>query len=251
MPNRNLPVTKPQTMRLAFLLSIFLQIVLTGCSVFRENSKYNFTDGRYKSTDVNKISRTVYVDYEGETIVVYPLRKTATGDAIDTAHQKPLMLGTIPPVDGPANYRFRQNSLDVDFLTIPFKHRFRIGEFPRQFTTNLNGAVYLGYRSDVYVLHYPTNLLGKTSRNITHAGFSFGVFTGFGGTAMNPWVTNNAINIEYDGVVWSKGVAAIIGLNNFSTGFAFGWDHLADRNRKVWIYQAKPWIGVVFGLNLN
>ena len=68
---------------------------------------------------------------------------------------------------------------------------------------------------------------------------------------MNPWVTNNRIAIEYDGVVWTKGVTGIIGLNNFTTGLAVGWDHLLDRNMAYWIYQGKPWIGFVFGLNLN
>jgi hypothetical protein len=68
---------------------------------------------------------------------------------------------------------------------------------------------------------------------------------------MNPSVTNSLVAIEYDGVVWSKGVAGIIGLNSFTTGLALGWDHLLDPNRKYWIYKDKPWIGFVFGLNIN
>ena len=68
---------------------------------------------------------------------------------------------------------------------------------------------------------------------------------------MNPWVTNNQIVTEYDGVVWSKGVAGIIAINNFTIGLAIGFDDLLDNNKKYWIYQAKPWVGFAFGLNLN
>jgi hypothetical protein len=51
--------------------------------------------------------------------------------------------------------------------------------------------------------------------------------------------------------VLTKGIAGIIGLNNLTAGLAVGWDNLLDRNKKHWIYQGKPWIGFVFGLNLN
>ena len=29
------------------------------------------------------------------------------------------------------------------------------------------------------------------------------------------------------------------------------FDHLFDKNKKDWIYQHKPWVGLAFGLNLN
>ena len=74
---------------------------------------------------------------------------------------------------------------------------------------------------------------------------------GIGSTAMNPWVTLDRIPIEYEGVTWAKGLAAIAGLNNFTAGLALGWDHLLDKNNRLWIYQGKPWVGFVFGLNLN
>ncbi|GAB3813836.1 hypothetical protein GCM10028895_06320 [Pontibacter rugosus] len=56
---------------------------------------------------------------------------------------------------------------------------------------------------------------------------------------------------EYEGVVLLKGVAGIIGINNFSLGLTIGIDHLFDKNRDDWIYQHKPWVGLAFGLNLN
>jgi hypothetical protein len=54
------------------------------------------------------------------------------------------------------------------------------------------------------MIQYSANSLGVSSRHTTHIGFSFGGFTGIGGTPMNPWVTNDRIAIEYDGVVLTK-----------------------------------------------
>ena len=84
-----------------------------------------------------------------------------------------------------------------------------------------------------------------------HFGFSFGVFTGFGNTFMSPTNTNNILQQEYDGIVWSKGVAGILAVNNFTLGLAFGFDNLLDKNHSNWNYKNKPWVGLAFGLNLN
>lgn len=238
-------------MRFFFLPILAGVFFLSSCSSIRHSSKYTFSDGLYTSDVTGNDIRKVYVDYEEEDIHVYPVRKNTTGYVVDTALQKQVVFGETINDHNDAYFSFRQNSFDIDFLTLPFKYRFRIGDMPRQFTSTLSGGLYLGYRTDVYVLHYPSNLLGKSSRHITHTGFSFGAFSGLGGTAMSPWVTNDVVQIEYEGMIWSNGVAGIIGFNNFTVGLALGMDHLLDPNRKAWIYQQKPWIGVVFGLNLN
>ncbi|MFY9310502.1 MAG: hypothetical protein WAQ28_15765 [Bacteroidia bacterium] len=68
---------------------------------------------------------------------------------------------------------------------------------------------------------------------------------------MTPTTTNGAIPIEYDGVVWNKGIAGIIAVNNFTVGLAAGFDNLLDNNHRLWVYESKPWFGLAFGLNLN
>lgn len=234
------------------LIILFFMFTFSSCSILRENPKYEFADGKYASKVFGKGINNVYVENEGEIVHVYPIKQNGLKQpVIDTLKHKPLNFGESEMDTIAVRPLFRQTSFDIDFLTIPFKYRFPQEDFPRQFTTSLNGGIYFGYRSDLYVLHYETNSLGISKRTSTHFGFSFGGFTGLGGTAMNPWVTNNRIAIEYDGVVWTKGVTGIIGLNNFTTGLAVGWDHLLDRNMAYWIYQGKPWIGFVFGLNLN
>ena len=43
----------------------------------------------------------------------------------------------------------------------------------------------------------------------------------------------------------------MIGLKTLTVGFGVGWDYLTDRDKNIWIYQNKPWIGLTLGLNLN
>lgn len=43
----------------------------------------------------------------------------------------------------------------------------------------------------------------------------------------------------------------MIGVNNLTVGVGVGWDYLTDRDKAIWIYQNKPWIGVTIGLNIN
>ncbi len=88
-------------------------------------------------------------------------------------------------------------------------------------------------------------------RGITHYGYSVGLFTGFGTARIDEYVTNNALNIEYDGLVNLTGAALIIAVDKLTAGLTFGEDHLLDRNRKLWVTNGKVWIGLSLGLNLN
>jgi len=88
-------------------------------------------------------------------------------------------------------------------------------------------------------------------RQINHFGFSGGLFLGLGNTALNPSTTDNNISIEYDGLVLQKGIAGIVAVNKLTIGVSLGFDKLLDKNSKTWIYQNKPWFGLMLGLNLN
>ena len=229
-----------------FLVLLAMLLSVSGCRLLRESPKYQFSNGFYTSPVFGKNSANVYIVNDDNEIRAYAAEKTNDGINIDTTHYLTFIpdkqyMGKIA-----GKLLFQKTSLDVDFLTIPFKYRPTIKNFPRQFTAQLNGGMYVGYRGDRFTLHYDKNPLGVTTRRVNHFGFSLGGFTGIGSTAMNPWVTLDQINIEYEGVA-----AAIAGINQFSAGVALGWDHLIDQNNKIWIYQVKPWIGFVFGLSLN
>ena len=40
-------------------------------------------------------------------------------------------------------------------------------------------------------------------------------------------------------------------LDKVNFGLNTGMDFLLDKQRKTWIYQSKPWIGISIGLNMN
>jgi hypothetical protein len=144
-------------------------------------------------------------------------------------------------------YRY---TLDIDILTVPFKIRPSTGGFPEQLNANFDAALYFGRRLDSYTIERHQKGHSVKSR-ITGVGYGYGGFVGIGSVTMNPFVTNQKIDYEYDGFVLNGGVAGIYDAKIFNLGIAVGADFLVDKNRRNWIYQGKPWIGVLFGINLN
>ena len=237
--------------QLSLQLLPLLLIALYSCGVVQDAPKHSFADGYYSGRVNGQVRVKVYAENVNDSIYIRPLVIGTRPLSVDTAQKMQLVLPRLTNEAPIRSYVFRETSFDIDLMTVPFKVRPTMRLVPAQFNTDLDGVVYFGYRSDLYRLKYNRNPLGHYNLKVNHYGFSFGGFTGLGGTAVNPTVTENNIDREYDGVVWMKGVAAIIGINNITIGIALGWDTLLDTDHRYWIYQGKPWIGFAFGLNLN
>jgi hypothetical protein len=236
--------------RIEIVTCIFIVLLLTGCSILKNSPKYGFNEGYYKSRIFHKKLKHIYVVPGEDSIKVYTA-KSLRKEIVDTSK---LLKIAFPQNQKPSafeNYIFRKNSFDIDLLTIPFKYRPSVNGFPRQLNATFNGALYFGYRSDIYRLSYKQTPLKVFKRQITHYGYSIGMFTGIGAARIDPSVTDNAIAYEYDGAVNLVGINAVLGVEKLSLGLAVGVDHLLDKNRKYWVNQAKPWVGISFGLNLN
>ncbi len=193
-------------------------------------------------------NKTFYASVEDDRIDLYPVVKKNERFVADSQIASSILfsaLKTQQPIT------FTARSFDLDVLTILFKYRPSTSNFPNQLNTNFNGVGYIGYRSDLYRLSSEITPLNTYQKNINHFGYSYGIFGGLGATSMSPYVTNNRIATEYDGVVITKGIAGLVGIGNLTFGVAIGLDHLMDKNHKVWIYQSKPWAGFTVGLNLN
>jgi hypothetical protein len=232
-----------------FLAAVILTMSVCSCSAIKKSPKTEFADGFYvQKTDIKK--EIVYIHIEGDSLRVHPSKKYDNKRIIDTTG----ICRSYPKemTDRLAEQTsFGKHSFDIDFLTIPLKYRPSKKGVPPQLNTNLNGAAYFGFRTDKFHVTYEPNALNKSVRGINHYGFSFGLFTGIGNTAMSPTTTNGGIATEYDGIVWSKGVAGIAAINNFTVGLSVGFDNILDNNKKYWVYETKPWLGLAFGLNLN
>lgn len=148
-------------------------------------------------------------------------------------------------------WTFQRTEIDVDVFTLPFKIRSAQGNLPNQLNSNFNAALYLGRRIDLYNYHFKPITPTLDVRQVRSRGFGYGVFVGIGSAAINDFVVRTPIGIEYEGVVLDAGIATLYDARIFNIGLAIGVDYLTDTNRQTWIYQQKPWFGVLFGLNLN
>ncbi|RAK63987.1 hypothetical protein [Hymenobacter edaphi] len=140
---------------------------------------------------------------------------------------------------------------DVDVFTIPFKVRPARAGVPVQLNTNFNGALYFGRRLDFYRLSTYRGPGGRVVPAIRATGFGYGGFVGLGSTFITGDVTRQTPGPEYEGFVMHAGAAGIFDARVFNVGLAVGVDHLLGPDGQRWIYQHRPWFGILFGLDLN
>lgn len=237
--------------KIIVLSLLLVSLMSAGCAALKDLPQYHFADGFYRTSSLGEKNEVIYVDNAEDTLLIYPALKPE-GKYIPDLESGLVLVFPPQEVGSPvAQYRFHYHSIDLDVFTIPVIYRPAINPVPHQLSSNLNGQVFLGYRLDHYNMRYDPDPMQFMQRSVTHYGTSLGVFTGIGSSVMNPTVTRDQILQEYDGLVWSKGISAIVGIENFSVGLALGADHLLDRNRRLWIFQGKPWLGLTLGLSIN
>ena len=223
-----------------FICVVFIVAFIAGCTTLQNNAKYELSDGKYKLKIEDK-KYNCYVKNGQDSLTVYKLPSKISTNLPNELDQYL-----------PVKQRLIKASWDIDILTALVKVRPQAKYvLPTQFNANFNGNIYVGHRTDIYQIHYKKNPLDIYQRQINHFGFSGGLFLGLGNTALNPSTTYNAISTEYDGLVLQKGIAGIIAVNKLTIGVGVGFDNLLDKNNKSWIYENKPWFGLILGLNLN
>jgi hypothetical protein len=200
------------------------------------------------------VSKVNYAKLTGKPVAGLPAKIRADLEWQDSLLKvmplKPGLANEAAPVRHIKNLRLIRRTFDLNILTIPFKIRPAVADFPQQMNANFSAAMYMGRRHDIYSLKN----MAKNSQahpRIGVTGVGYGGFVGLGSETMNPFVTQNKINYEYDGFTVNAGVAAIYDPKKFNLGLAIGVDYLLDKNRKAWIYQGQPWFGLLFGINLN
>jgi hypothetical protein len=144
------------------------------------------------------------------------------------------------------------SKFDLDVFTIPFKARPPRGPVPVQLNTNFNAALYFGRRLDFYHVNSHVLPADRHTPQVRTVGLGYGLFTGLGSSIINPDVTNQQARVaEYEGFVVHAGAAAIYDARVFNLGLAVGADQLLGPDGRHWIYQRRPWFGVLFGLDIN
>jgi hypothetical protein len=184
--------------------------------------------------------------YRGQSFYLRQATDTLLLAATDTTAATALVLG-----------RYHRSLLlsrrfDLDVFTLPFKIRPARAPLPIQLNTSFNAALYVGRRLDFYHVTTTKRHRPGSTPALRDIGIGYGLFTGLGAAVINPDVTRQQTALaEYEGLVAHAGAAIIYDARIFNVGVAAGVDHLFGPDRRHWIYQHRPWFGVLFGLDLN
>ena len=228
------------------VIAIWVIGVLASCNTLEKASLHGLNSGYYKLKSDNKNTQNVYLDVTDEKIDVYhhikrqPDKKQFLTIPLNTADS----LIFNPMV-------FKKQSIDVDITSIVLKYRPSVYGLPAQLATDLNMALYVGWRHDYYHIMSKRDPLGSSYHKISNRGYDFGFFAGPGATLISPFTTQNKRTDEYSGMIIQTGIAGFIESNVASFGLAVGYDYLLNPDRKIWIYNNKPWVGFIVGIALN
>lgn len=217
---------------LNFSIGVF---ILSGCASQKITKQLPLKSGHYVVKTPGHEPLKSYLHIEDDSITIYESKP-------DGAFGLPTPLSN--------NSLVIDRSFDIDILSIPFKYRPSAANLPRQLTADFNGNIFMGYRMDRYRTHLIKTPYG-IEKDIRHKGITAGFFGGIGTTFVSPWTTDNGTTDEYQGFILSQGVSTMVGIDNLTVGLAVGWDFLTDRDKDIWIYQNKPWIGLALSLNIN
>lgn len=209
---------------------------LASCAIVRTSPKYQLGDDVYVLKQKGMPPQKVYVDAQPDTVLAF---------RPDDAETRTTPL----PRSGLDEY-FIKNSFDVDLTLIPFKYRPSQAGFPRQLNTEFCGSVFVGYRRDRFQVRFRKTPAG-VRRETIHRAAAIGVFGGVSSVFVSPWTTNYLTTDEYSGFAFTRGIAIQAGVNALTVGVGLGFDYLTDRDKSIWIYQNKPWVGLTLGINLN
>lgn len=215
------------------IVSLFVAVsLLFTCGSLRKAPEFYLPEDYYILKDSNKLRNKVYAKSVEDSILISPYLDFSKSSLLQNQH-------------------FIKKSIDVDILTFPFKFRGESKDyFPRQLTTDFNGNVFIGYRTDRYTVKRERNPFGL-KKTVEHRALTVGAFSGIGTTFISPWTTNYKITDEYNGFILSRGISAMIAVNNLTIGLGIGWDYLTDRDKYIWIYQDQLWYGLGISLNIN
>jgi hypothetical protein len=230
------------------IISGILLLAAAGCAPFDKIYSHEFSSGYYKLKGPDVVSGKVYLETNNDSIKVYPAKGNGKSLAPDLSSQQEFTLSSIIPGSYLYNKTFVRTSADIDLSTVLLKYRPHSGNVPSQLSTNVNGIFYLGFRKDFFRMASHLSPGKVRSNLVRHTGFDFGPFAGIGIAPVNYTVTMNGTLQEYDGIVFQKGFAVFGTFENMSLGFSIGFDNLLDKNKNIWVYNQKPWFGIIIGI---
>jgi hypothetical protein len=235
--------------RIAFIAYGFIILLSVSCVSVGKISRHDFDSGFYSLKVRGSDPSRVYTEVADDSIIIYPSDTKGNREVPNTSSSMGARVSRIQPDNYFYRSCFRTNTFDLDLTSILFKSRRSQDDVPSQFSADLNFAIFAGFRRDFYKIVTPLHARQEVKSRITAIGFDLGVFAGIGSSPVNPTVTNYKISQQYDGMIFQKGVAGFISINKMSLGLALGFDNLLDKNKSSWIYNQKPYLGLIISVS--
>jgi hypothetical protein len=235
-------------MKPGLLIFPILILFFSSCGTLQKATMHGLSDGYYKLSLPGKTAGKVYGAVNEDSIITY---RVAGKDSLELGSPTILRLRPSPEHPVTTNFLLSNAGIDFDITTVLFKYRFKTEALPAQMNANLNLAGYVGYKKEFFRFKDVTKPDKLHKSDLNYYTIDAGIFTGFGSTPLNPSTTAGHIQTEYEGFIWQNGVAVFFGWGIFSFGVGLGFDSLLDPNRNVWIYNGKPWTGLLIGLTLS
>jgi hypothetical protein len=236
-------------MRYRILSLLVLPFILSnGCVTVNKITKHDFGSGFYTLKREGAGPVRVYTNVIEDSIFVYPIIPEGKKETPDISSCRATKINNIKTGDYFYKSCFVKNSVDVDLSTVLLKLRPSSKNVPNQLSYNVNAAMYCGLKKNFYKLVPYRSPLNIETSSVRQFGFDAGLFAGIGITPINPSVTEGNEILEYDGIVFQKGIAGFVTIDRMSVGLTIGFDNLLDHNKKIWVYNNKPYIGLMIGI---
>lgn len=146
-------------------------------------------------------------------------------------------------------FKYLEISPVFQAISTPFKVRFSTDSIPYQVSTSVNLGLSYGWKftHKSYRNHYHNStFLNKRTNSIS---FTPAIFCGPSTIDLNSKNTKGEVINDRTVLGMSTGILLVAGVDKFNIGMTGGVDIGFGGDAKDWIYQGKPWVGFVIGID--
>ena len=152
-------------------------------------------------------------------------------------------------------FRYTEAHFVLQALTIPFKYNFKINDsILSKASADFNIGAAFGFKitKNKYRKFYTRQDGTDSPLNdyTTNWSFTPGIFLAPSVIEVDSALTGGKVNMDRDVIGLTFGAFFVVGYNDFNFGLSLGFDKTFGQGPSAWIYNGKPWIGLVFAFDV-
>jgi len=149
-------------------------------------------------------------------------------------------------------FKYTETKAKWQAVTIPFKVRFETEERPYNLTTSVNVGFTRSWKKIFHSYRPITKSKDSEPFATKTSQFEMGLapFLGITAVDLNSSNTNDVVTTNRKVFGVSLGIFGMVGVDDFDIGIGIGVDHGFSDQSSDWIYQNKPWVGLILGIDL-